>query len=199
MKQIITFALTAVLAITFASCGKNYVNQSSNTLSSTEDSSASPHPVGWGIDSVRPDWKSSWEFNEMNNNACYLAKDSSILVQISLDTLCEEPDSCCIIRIVRRRSKLSCPSIVAKGTFMSRDTNNVICTAQDGNIIVEVWEDLRFRSIDEEQSNRLFRCRISKVEGTELDKSIYADFWVGAAVPISPVYLKDIKKWWRKK
>ena len=197
MIKSILFALTAVLVVTFAACGKNYNNQSSTTLLPTEDSSAISGATSCDIDSVRPDWKSLWEFNEMNNTACYLAKDSSIFVQISLDTLCEEPDSCCVIRIVRRHSNLSRPSIVAKGTIVPKDADTIICTARDGNIRVDVWEDLRFRS-KEDKSNRLFRCRISKVDGTELDRSVYANFWVGAAVPMYPVYLKDVKKWWRK-
>ena len=128
--------------------------------------------------------------------ACFLAKDSSILVHISCQEYVEWK-SRGIFRVIPRDSALTCPSIKAKG-FGREEGNagNSTCIARDGNKIVEVWDNSYCYSKEQKEAGLIYGCQISDVGDAEIDLEKYESFSFDTAIPLTPVYLRDVAKWW---
>lgn len=130
--------------------------------------------------------------------ACFLSKDSSLLVHLCYRGYGEWKTSR-TIRVIPRGSTLKCPSVMAKGLDREEgNAGNVTYIARDGNTIVEVWDNSYCYSKEQEEAGLIYGCQISDVGNAEIDLETYDDFSYDTAIPLIPVYLRDVAKWWKK-
>ena len=130
--------------------------------------------------------------------ACYLSKDSSILVHISCKDFVEWKN-CLTVRVIPRNSNLTCPSIKAKGCGRAEGNSyNHTIIARDGNTIIEVWDNSYCYSKEQKEAGLIYGCQISDVGDAEIDLEKYESFSFDTAIPLTPVYLRDVAKWWKK-
>ena len=128
--------------------------------------------------------------------ACFLSEDSSLLVHISYRGYGEWKTSR-TIRVIPRDSTLRCPSVKAKGLDREEgNADNVTYIARDGNTIVEVWDNSYCYSKEQEEADLIYGCQISDVGDAEIDLEKYDNFSFDTAIPLTPVYLQDVAKWW---
>lgn len=78
------------------------------------------------------------------------------------------------------------------------NAGNATFIARDGNTIVEVWDNSNCYSKEQEEAGLIYGCQISNVGDAEIDLEKYESFSFEEAIPLTPVYLRDVAKWWKK-